>query len=115
MKRFGQGPDLIDAFRENCLYSSRAGLLAKHIGGFGEPREHQAAEEKNELPFPPVSTATWCLFQVSPMLEKRVGSPLVLCKGMRRCLFVEGDSRRKEVAELWRRSGFQQRWLDNPW
>lgn len=115
MKRFGQGPDLIDAFSENRLYSSRAGLLAKHICGFGEPRERQAAEEKNELPFLPLSTATWCLFQLSPMLEERVGSPLVLRKEMRRCLLVEGDSRRMEVAEPWRRSGFQQHRSDNPW
>lgn len=72
-------------------------------------------EEKNELPLATLSTATWCLFQVSPMLEKKVGSSLVLCKEIRRCLFLEGDSRWTEVAELWRRSGSQQHQSDNPW
>jgi len=106
MKRVGQGPDLIDAFRENRLYSSRAGLLAKHICGFGEPRECQAAELKNELPFPTLSTATW--------LEKSIGSALAVCEEIRRCLFLEGDSRWVEVAELWRMSGSQQHGSDDP-
>lgn len=82
MKRFGRGPDLIDAFRENCAYASRAGLLAKHICGFGELQEHQVElppRKKNELSLLTLSIAAWCLFEASPVLEK-VGSPLVLCK-----------------------------------
>ena len=71
-------------------------------------------KKKKELPFPTLSTATWCLFQLSPMLEKRVESPLVLCKEICRCLFLEGDSGWMEVAELWRRSGFQQHRSDDP-
>lgn len=92
MKCFGQGPDLmIDAFRENRLYSRRAGLLAKtHLWiqrATGMPG-HQG--KKMDFHSPAYQELCGACFGYCQWKEGWVS--LVMCKEIHRWLFLEGDS-----------------------
>lgn len=115
MKRFGQGPDLIDAFRENHSYSSRLGSLQNTSVALEsqEPQSCQATNGKLNFHSPLCQQLLSAWFAYHQCWRR--GSPLVPCKEIRRCMFPEGDSGWMDVAELWQRSGFQQHRLDNPW
>lgn len=115
MKRFGQGPDLMmDAFRENHLYSRRAGLLAKtHL--WIQRAMGMSGHQGKKMGFHfPVINSPMVLASGIASDGKEGWVSLVMCKEIHRWLFLEGDSW-MEFAELWRRLGFQQHWWDDPW